>query len=121
MIRARGWLIGVPLVLAVLAAMAGASATSAATGPKPPPWERMRFFEAYALIAGPGALELLSQMLSAGGLFKRREGPEIRACAALAIGRIRSTEARELLQKYKDDKDLVVRNAVSRALREAGS
>jgi hypothetical protein len=31
-------------VLAVLAAMAGASATSAATGPKPPPWERMRFF-----------------------------------------------------------------------------
>lgn len=83
--------------------------------------ERMRFFEAYALIAGPPALELLAQMLSAGGLFKRREVPEIRACAAMAIGRLRSAEARELLQKYKDDKELVVRNAVSRALREAGA
>ncbi len=83
--------------------------------------ERMRFFEAYAEIAGAGALEVLSQMLSAGGLFKRREVPEVRACAALAISRIRSPEARELLEKHKDDKELVVRNAVSRALREAGS
>lgn len=83
--------------------------------------ERMRFFEAYAEIAGAGALEVLSQMLSAGGLFKRREVPEVRACAALAISRIRSPAARELLEKHKDDKDLVVRNAVSRALREAAS
>lgn len=83
--------------------------------------ERMRFFEAYAQIAGAGALEVLSQMLSAGGLFKRREVPEVRACAALAIARIRSPAARELLEKHKDDKELVVRNAVSRALREAGS
>jgi hypothetical protein len=82
--------------------------------------ERMRFFEAFAQIAGAGALESLSPMLSAGGLFKRKEPPEVRACAALAIGRLRTPEARELLQKYKDDKELVVRNAVSRALRETG-
>lgn len=83
--------------------------------------ERMRFFEAYALIAGAGALEPLAGMLSAGGLFRRKESPEVRACAALAIGRLRSPEARELLQKYREDKELVVRNAVSRALRETGA
>jgi HEAT repeat protein len=82
--------------------------------------ERMRFFEAYAQIAGPAALESLSVMLSAGGLFKRKESPEVRACAALAIGRLRTPEATDLLQKFRDDKELVVRNAVSRALREAG-
>jgi hypothetical protein len=83
--------------------------------------ERMRFFEAFAQIAGPNALETLSVMLSAGGFFKRKEAPEVRACAALAIGRLKTAEARELLEKYRDDKELVVRNAVSRALREAGT
>lgn len=83
--------------------------------------ERMRFFEAYAMISGGAALETLSGLLSSGGMFKRKESPEVRACAALALGRLRSAEARELLQKHKDDKDLVVRNAVSRALRDGGS
>ncbi len=82
--------------------------------------ERMRFFEAYAMIAGNAALEGLSAMLSPGGLFKRKETPEVRACAALAIGRLKSPEAREILQKHKDDKELVVRTAVGRALRESG-
>jgi hypothetical protein len=82
--------------------------------------ERMRFFEAFAMIAGPGALETLSGMLSAGGLFRRKEPPEVRACAALAMGRVRTPESRDLLQKYREDKELVVRNAVSRALREVG-
>ena len=83
--------------------------------------ERMRFFEAYAMISGASALETLAGLLSAGGMFKRKESPEVRACAALALGRLRSAEARELLQKHKDDKELVVRNAVSRALRDGGS
>ena len=80
--------------------------------------ERMRFFEAYALIAGPTALAMLSDMLSAGGLFRRKEHPEVRACAAMALGKIRSPESRAALQKAANDKELVVRNAVSRALRE---
>jgi hypothetical protein len=80
--------------------------------------ERMRFFEAYALIARDGALETLSALMSAGGMFRRKEAPEVRACAALAIGKIRTTESRELLQRSANDKDLVVRNAISRALRE---
>jgi len=36
----------------------------------------------------------------------------------MALGKIRSPEARELLQKVVEDKDLVVRNAANRALRE---
>jgi HEAT repeat protein len=83
--------------------------------------ERMRFFEAYALISGPGALEMLGGLLSPGGLFRRKEAPEVRACAALAIGKIRTPEALEMLQRAKEDKDLVVRNAVSRAIRESST
>ena len=80
--------------------------------------ERMRFFEAYALIARDGALETLSALMSAGGMFRRKEAPEVRACAALAVGKIRTAESRDLLQRAANDKDLVVRNAISRALRE---
>ena len=50
-----------------------------------------------------------------------KEPPETRACAAMALGRIKSPEARELLQRAADDKDLVVRNAVNRALRGVAS
>jgi HEAT repeat protein len=48
-----------------------------------------------------------------------KEPSETRACAAMALGRIKTPEARELLQKAAEDKDLVVRNAVNRALRGA--
>jgi HEAT repeat protein len=70
------------------------------------------------MIARDGALETLSSLMSPGALFKRKESPEVRACAALAIGKIRTQESRDLLQRSANDKDLVVRNAVSRALRE---
>jgi HEAT repeat protein len=65
-----------------------------------------------------GALETLSGLMSPGALFKRKESAEVRACAAIAIGKIRTPESRDLLQRSANDKDLVVRNAVSRALRE---
>jgi len=47
-----------------------------------------------------------------------KETPETRACAAMALGKIRTPEARALLEEAATDKDLVVRNAVNRALRE---
>ncbi len=81
--------------------------------------EKMAFFEAYGSIAGGGALKTLSGILLARGLFKLREPPETRACAAIALGKIRTAEAREVLQRAVEDKDLVVRNAVNRALRES--
>lgn len=82
--------------------------------------ERMRFFEAFAMISGAGALETLATLLAPGSLFRRKESAEVRACAALALGRLRTAEAREVLQKHRDDKELIVRNAVSKALREGG-
>ncbi|HEV8177854.1 MAG TPA: HEAT repeat domain-containing protein, partial [Gemmatimonadales bacterium] len=83
--------------------------------------EKMAFFEAYGAIAGAGGLKVLSTILLQRGLLKMKEPPETRACAAVALGKIKNPEARELLQRAADDKDLVVRNAVNRALRGAAS
>ena len=81
--------------------------------------EKMAFFEAYGSIAGANALKPLGALLLERGLLRMKEPPEIRACAAMALGRLKTPEAREVLQRAQDDKELVVRNAVSRALREA--
>ncbi|HEU5040938.1 MAG TPA: HEAT repeat domain-containing protein [Gemmatimonadales bacterium] len=83
--------------------------------------EKMAFFEAYGSIAGAGGLQALTAMLLPRGLLKLKVASETRACAAIAIGRIRTPEAREVLKGAADDKDLVVRNAVSRALRESAA
>lgn len=83
--------------------------------------ERIAFFEAYAMIAGPPALTPLSNILLPGGLFRRKESPESRACAAIALSRLRTPEARAVLQQAVNDKELVVRNAVHRALRETAA
>ncbi len=83
--------------------------------------EKMAFFEAYGAIAGAAGLKALSAILLQRGLLKMKEPPETRACAAMALGRIKTAEARDLLQRAADDKELVVRNAVNRALRGAVS
>jgi hypothetical protein len=83
--------------------------------------EKMAFFEAYGAIAGPGGLKALSGILMPRGLLKFKETPETRACAAIAIGRIRTPEAREVLTRMAEEKDLVVRNAINRALRESAT
>jgi HEAT repeat protein len=80
--------------------------------------EKMAFFEAYGSIAGGNALKPLSALLLERGLLRMKEPPETRACAAIALGRLKTAEAREVLQRAQDDKELVVRNAVNRALRE---
>jgi HEAT repeat protein len=82
--------------------------------------EKMAFFEAFGAIAGPGAVPTLQAMLLSKSLLGYRASAETRACAATALGRIRSPESRAALQKAAEDKDLVVRNAVSRALRGLG-
>jgi HEAT repeat protein len=80
--------------------------------------ERRQFFEAYATIAGPGGLALLGEILEPKGLFKRKESPETRTCAAYAIAKIRTAEARGYLERAANDKELSIRNAAARALRE---
>jgi hypothetical protein len=83
--------------------------------------EKMAFFEAYGAIAGANGLKALTAMLLPRGLLKLKESPETRACAAIAIGKIRTPEAREVLGRMADEKDLVVRNAINRALRESAT
>jgi HEAT repeat protein len=81
--------------------------------------EKMAFFEAYGAIAGSSALKPLTAILLERGLLRMKEPPENRACAAIALGRLKTPEARDVLQRAMDDKELVVRNAVNRALRES--
>ena len=80
--------------------------------------EKMAFFEAYGSIAGASGVKTLAAMLQGRGLLRMKETPETRACAAMALGKIRTPEARALLEEAATDKELVVRNAVNRALRE---
>jgi len=83
--------------------------------------EKMTFFEAYGSLAGAKGISVLEKMLLAKGLLSKKEDPETRACAAMALGKIRSAEARGVLEKAAQDKEALVRNAVSRALREVGA
>ena len=83
--------------------------------------EKMAFFEAYGALAGGAGVGTLEKMLLVkGGVFAKREDPETRACAAMALGKIKTPEARAVLDKAKEDKEPLVRNAVNRALRELG-
>jgi hypothetical protein len=83
--------------------------------------EKMTFFEAYGALAGTAGVPALEKLLvPRGGLLARKEDPETRACAAMALGKIRAPAARDVLQKVAQDKEPLVRNAVSRALREVG-
>jgi HEAT repeat protein len=83
--------------------------------------EKMAFFEAYGTLAGAGGVAVLEKMLAAKGLLGRKEDPETRACAAMALGKIRTPQARAVLERAAQDKEALVRNAVSRALREVAA
>ena len=79
--------------------------------------EKMAVFEAYGSLCGEAGVAALAAMLNGKSMFGRRDDAEIRACAAVALGRIHTTSAIEALRKAASEKDVVVRNAVSRALR----
>jgi hypothetical protein len=79
--------------------------------------EKMAFFEAYGTLVGESGVEMLDGILNSGGFLKRKEDPETRACAAMALGRIASQNARAMLSKAAQDKEPLVRNAVARAMR----
>ncbi len=83
--------------------------------------EKMTFFEAYGALAGGSGVAVLEKMLLAKGMFAKTEDAETRACAAMALGKIKTPEARAVLEKARADKEALVRNAVNRALREAGA
>ena len=80
--------------------------------------EKMAFFEAYGTQAGAAGVPVLERILLARGILRGREDAETRACAAMALGKIKSPDARVVLERATQDKEALVRNAVNRSLRE---
>jgi hypothetical protein len=79
--------------------------------------ERIAFFEAFGLLAGSEGIPPLVKILSGKSLLGRREPPEMRACAALALARIADPRARAALAAAASDPEPVVRSAVARGMR----
>jgi len=79
--------------------------------------ERIAFFEAYGQLAGAEGVTVLERILNGRSWLGRRESPEIRACAARGLGKIRHPAAEKALNAAAADPDPVVRTAVSHALK----
>ena len=79
--------------------------------------EKMAFFESYGTLCGDAGVEFLDSILNARRFLGKRESPELRACAAVALGKIGNDVATEALRRSANDSDVIVRNAVSRAVR----
>jgi hypothetical protein len=83
--------------------------------------EKMAFFEAYGTLCGDAGVPLLDGLLNSKGFMGKRDDSEMRACAAMALGKIGSAKASESLNRATGEKDVIVRNAVSRAIRGSAS
>lgn len=79
--------------------------------------EKMAFFEAFGSMCGEAGVPMLDGLLNRKGLFGKRGDAEVRACAAMALGRVGTDAAFAALRRAASDKDILVRNAVSKALR----
>lgn len=83
--------------------------------------EKMTLFEAYGSLCGDAGVSELDGLLNSRGLLGAKETPELRACAARALGLIGTPLAMTALQRAADTKDVVVRSAVARAVRGGGT
>lgn len=79
--------------------------------------ERTAFLDAYASLGGDAAVPFLESVLLPKRFLSRKEDPATRASAAAALGKLRSPRALDALRSAATDKDVVVRTAVTRALR----
>jgi len=82
--------------------------------------EQIAVFESFGLLQDPEGVAILDVLLNGRGFLGKRESGEIRACAALGLGKMGTPEAMEALRKARDESDPVVRTAVNRALRGEG-
>ena len=79
--------------------------------------EKVAVFEAYGIVASNNGVNVLADLLNGRSFLGKREPNEVRAAAALGLGRIGGPAARAALEKAMDDDDPVVRSNVGRALR----
>jgi HEAT repeat protein len=82
--------------------------------------EKVAIFEAFGLVAKENGVDLLDEVLNRKGFLGRREAADMRAAAALGLGRIGTNRARQALERAARDEDPVVRSNVNRALRYEG-
>jgi hypothetical protein len=80
--------------------------------------EKMAYFEAYGALARDAGIPPLDKILNGRSFIGRRTTPELRACAARALGIIGSANALECLRRATNDRDPMVRSAINRAMRE---
>ena len=80
--------------------------------------EKMAYFEAYGALARDAGIPPLNKLLNQRSFWGRRAGPELRACAARALGIIGTADALECLRRATRDRDPMVRSAINRAMRE---
>ncbi|HEY2898667.1 MAG TPA: HEAT repeat domain-containing protein [Gemmatimonadaceae bacterium] len=80
--------------------------------------EKMAYFEAYGALARDAGIPPLDKLLNERNFWGRRATPEIRACAARALGIIGSASALESLRRATNERDPMVRSAINRAMRE---
>jgi hypothetical protein len=79
--------------------------------------EKVAVFEALALVAEDQAVPMLDKLLNGKGFLGKREPSEVRAAAALGLGKVNTPGAKQVLSRASGDEDPVVRTAVNRALR----
>jgi len=80
--------------------------------------EKVAVFEAYGMTAGDEGVSLLDGLLNKKGMLGKKESTELRAAAALGLGRIGSPGSKAALESATQDEDPVVRSNVNRALRQ---
>jgi HEAT repeat protein len=80
--------------------------------------EKMAYFEAYGALARDAGIPPLDKLLNGRSFWGRRASPELRACAARALGIIASASALESLRRASRERDPMVRSAINRAMRE---
>jgi HEAT repeat protein len=79
--------------------------------------EKIAFFGACGAVANADTVGMLDRMLNGRRLFGK-ESPEMRACAAMTLGRIGTPAARASLQRAREVNNPMVRSAVLKALRQ---
>lgn len=80
--------------------------------------EKIAFFEAFGAVGNAESVAMLDRLLNGRNLLRQKQTPQLRACAALALGRLGTPAARGALERAVSDEEPIVRNAVAQALKQ---
>ena len=80
--------------------------------------EKIAFFEAFGAVANAESVAMLDKLLNGKNLLRQKQSPEIRACAAMALGKVGTPASRASLERASQETNPMVRNAVMKAMRQ---